>query len=77
MIVTGYKAYKTESAGPHLLLLEIKALNSTQAKDTQAKGSFDVEFIAPHGYLSALDYPLLSFTAAMCIVYAGFRYILS
>ncbi len=70
--VLDHVIYKTKETGPFLLVVEIRAVNASQAKAENAAGSFEVEFVSPTGYLSALDYPLLSFTAILGVVYIAF-----
>ncbi len=49
-------------------------LTKANYRDRKAvhNATVEVEWRGPHGYLSALDYPLLPFYGIMCVVYGIF-----
>ena len=71
-LVSDNVIYKTKKSGPFMLVVEIYPLNATLAKLVEAKATYAVEFVGPNGYLSAVDYPMLGFSAFLCTFYGTF-----
>ncbi|XP_054708741.1 transmembrane protein 87A-like [Uloborus diversus] len=62
----GSKLTTVDMDGVYLFILQIKPLNSIPAKFNV---SVDIAMKGNHGYLSAIDYPLLIFYGIMCVIY--------
>ncbi|KAG8229503.1 hypothetical protein J437_LFUL004909 [Ladona fulva] len=65
-LATPHPVYTITNDGVYLLVVRIGAAS------TNFNASVHVEMLGTYGYLSAMDWPLLPFYGAMCIVYVVF-----
>lgn len=67
-----YNVFSTLHDGVYSLTVNVTVINDDKETSYKHNVTVDIKMNGPHGYLSAVDWPLLTFYGAMCFVYIIF-----